>query len=84
MAATTTRAKGLENAAGHPTVGVERGRHHHPAVGEDQVVDVVAHRAAPAESHRLQLAHRAEHRMCHGQVPADYFRELRRELVVVG
>src|SRR5687768_17637665 len=44
-----------ENAPGHPAVGVESGRHYDPTLGEHQIVDVVAPRAAPAESHRLQL-----------------------------
>ena len=54
-----------------------------PFVPGHEGVGIVAHRAAPAESHRLQFAHPAEHGMGPGQVPADDFGELRRELVVV-
>src|SRR5438270_8927516 len=49
-----------EKSAGHPPGGIELSRHYYLALGEFEVVDVVAHLTAPAENHRIQFAHRVE------------------------
>src|SRR5690606_35425944 len=67
------RAVRSDNAARHLPLGVKRGRHDQLAVGEYQIVGVVAPRSAFHEGHRLQLPPPAEHGLCHGQVPADDF-----------